>query len=51
MTLVKLIVGAAAVFLMIPAVLRLVRGNGKTVDAVIVFVALALLGWLLGLAD
>jgi hypothetical protein len=50
MTLVKLIVGAFAVFIMIPAGLRLARGSGRIVDAVVIFAALAVLGWLVGLA-
>lgn len=48
MTYAGIILGAAAVFIAIPAIVRLVSGRGKALDIAAVLGAAALLAWLLG---
>ncbi len=48
MTLAKILIGAAAVFLMFPSVFRLVVRKPKAVDPVVLIVGALLIAWLVG---
>jgi len=48
MTLAKILIGVATVFLMFPSLFRIVRRQPMAIDPVVIVVGAVMMGWLLG---